>query len=102
MKTLRGLLPPLIAMLMVAGLWSIIQANIGQAAPSGEIVNVVQTTVADFNQGSFYLTGMTRNADGEVTLWQLGIAGQWLTATNSTGLVPRYEHASIAYNNRLY
>lgn len=102
MKTLRGLIPPLIAILMVAGLWSITQVNVGRAAPSGIIVNVVQTTIADFNRGSFYLTGMTRNGDGEVTLLQQGIAGQWITTTNFTGLTPRLEHAAIAYNNRLY
>jgi hypothetical protein len=65
MKALRGLIPPLAALLMLVGLWSILQVNVGQAAPSNVIVNTYQTTIPDFNQGSFYLTGMTRNGDGE-------------------------------------
>jgi uncharacterized repeat protein (TIGR01451 family) len=102
MKIVRGLALALIPILLTIGLLTVLRAEAGPAAPAGALVTLSQTTVADFNQGNFYLSGMTRNDDGEVTLLQLGIAGEWLTATNSTGLVPRFEHASISYNNRLY
>jgi uncharacterized repeat protein (TIGR01451 family) len=102
MKTLRGLAPALITILLTIGLLTAIRVSAGQAAPTSDFTTKIQTTVADFNQGSFYLTGMTRNDDGEVTLLRLGIAGEWRTDSIPTGFVPRYEHASIAYNNRLY
>jgi uncharacterized repeat protein (TIGR01451 family) len=102
MKIFRGLALTLITLVLAIGLLTIIRAEAGPAAPTGALVTLSQTTVADFNQGSFYLTGMTRNGDGEVTLLQLGIAGEWLTNTNATGLVPRFEHASIVYSKWVY
>jgi uncharacterized repeat protein (TIGR01451 family) len=123
MITLRGLAASFIAVLITIGLLLAVRVGASLAAPAGEpvmtdrvgadplasinaptgdLVTATQTNIADFNTGNFYLTGMTRNGDGEVTLLQVGIAGEWLTQTNATGLIPRYEHASIAYKDRIY
>ena len=98
MKIVRSLLPLFIGLAVACGLLFLLAPQITRA----DIVAVTQTTVEDFNQGSFYRTGMTRDSDGEVTLLSSGIAGEWLTNTNSTGFVPRYGHAAIIYNNRIY
>lgn len=97
-KTIQSLLPLLLGIALACGMLILLQPRATRAA----IVTLVQTTLEDFNRGSFYRTGMTRVGDGEVTLLSSGIAGEWITTTNSTGLVPRFGHASLIYNNRLY
>lgn len=98
MKIARSLLPIFIGLAVTCGVLFLLEPRITRA----DIVTLIQTTVEDFNQGSFYRTGMTRDSDGEVTLLSSGIAGEWLTNINATGFVPRYGHAAIVYNNRIY
>ncbi len=98
MKIVRSLLPVFIGLAVTCGVLFLLEPRITRA----DIVTFSQTTVEDFNLGSFYRTGMTRDSDGEVTLLSSGIAGEWLTNINATGFVPRYGHAAIVYNNRIY
>ena len=102
MHTLRRLLPVALGAAFTIGVLAILYAQTTLAAPLTRTVTLTQTSIDDFNRGSFYQTGMTRLDDGEVTLLRLGIAGAWLTNTNAAGFIPRFEHASIAYRNRLY
>ncbi len=98
MKIVRSLLPVFIGLAVTCGVLFLLEPRITRA----DIVTLTQTTVEDFNLGTFYRTGMTRDSDGEVTLLNSGIAGEWLTNINATGFVPRYGHAAIIYNNRIY
>lgn len=102
MFTLRRLLPVTLGAIFTIGLLAILYAQATSAAPLTRIVTLTQTAIEDFNRGTFFQTGMTRLGDGEVTLLRLGIAGDWVTTTNATGFVPRFEHAAMAYRNRLY
>ena len=102
MNLLRKFSPLLIGLSLTLGLLALLHVPRTTAAPDSRTVTLTQTTLDDFNRGSFLQTGMTRLSDGEVTLLRLGIAGAWLTNTNSTGFVPRFEHAAVAYHNRLY
>jgi len=65
------------------------------------IVSVTHTTVADFNAGSLYLTGLTQQEDGEVTLLRIGVSGNW-TSTMATGLPPVFGHTMVENNGWLY
>ncbi len=98
MRVLFRLWPAAAGLILAYALLALLQANPAQAVTQV----FVHTTVADFNAGTFYRTGLTQQGDGEVTLLTVGIAGQWITTTNATGFVPRFEHASIAARNRLY
>jgi hypothetical protein len=98
MKIVRCFLPILIGLAVTCGVLLLLAPPITRADPAA----LIQTTVEDFNRGSFYRTGMTRDFDGEITLLRSGIAGEWLTSINASGLVPRYGHAAIVYNNRIY
>ena len=98
MKIVRSLLPVFIGLAVTCGVLFLLAPQITHA----DTVALIQTSVEDFNRGSFYRTGMTRDSDGEVTLLSSGIAGEWLANINQTGFVPRYGHAAIVYNNRIY
>jgi uncharacterized repeat protein (TIGR01451 family) len=98
MKLARALLPLFIGLIAACAVLLLLQVNLTWAV----IESKTQTTVDDFNQGAFFRTGMTRDDDGEVTLLRQGVAGEWITNTAPTGLVPRYAHAAIIYNNRYY
>src|SRR5512139_1315216 len=98
MKIVRSLLPVFIGLAVTCGILFLLEPRITRA----DIVTLTQTTVEDFNRGNFYRTGMTRDDDGEVTLLSSGIAGEWLTNINQSGFIPRYGHAAIVYNNRIY
>lgn len=102
MKAWRAGLPVSIGLTLLIGLLSLLNPRLSRAEPQAQLVTVEHTTLEDFNRGIFDRTGMTRLADGEVTLLRIGIAGDWITTTNSTGLIPRFEHASVASNNFLY
>ena len=78
-------------------------------APAGVINgNITHTTVADFNPGSFYLTGMTEktnaggDGNGEVRLLTVGISAQdWVSVT--TGFPPAlFGHAAARWNNIIF
>lgn len=70
--------------------------------PASAVVNyLTQTTVADFNVGTFYHTGLARKQDGEVTLLSIGVAGTW-TKTNPSGLPPVWGHAMVEHNGYVY
>ncbi len=69
---------------------------------------VGDTTLEDFNAGALYHTGLTRSAagggdgDGEVRLLTMGIAGEWYTDTNATGLPGLFGHAAVQHNGYIY
>ncbi len=65
------------------------------------ITSTTHTTVADFNLGTFYHTGLARQDDGEVTLLAIGIAGEWIRPTVS-GLPPVFGHATVQHNGYVY
>lgn len=70
--------------------------------PASAVLNyLTQTTVADFNVGTFYHTGLARKEDGEVTLLAIGVAGTW-TRTNPSGLPPVWGHAMVEHNGYVY
>jgi len=98
MRVLFRLWPAAAGLILAYALLVLLQARPAQAV----VQSVVHTTVADFNQGTFYRTGLSQQGDGEVTLLTVGIAGEWITNTNATGFVPRSEHAAIAAHNRIY
>lgn len=66
------------------------------------ITSTVHTTVEDFNLGTFYRTGMTRQKDGEVTLLAIGIGGEWVTTDTVQGLPPVWGHAMVEHNDYVY
>ncbi|HET7090927.1 MAG TPA: hypothetical protein VFL17_20035, partial [Anaerolineae bacterium] len=98
MRYLIRLWPAAAGVLLAIALVALLRIGPAQAV----IQSVVHTTVEDFNQGTFYRTGLAELDDGEVTLLTIGIAGQWITTTNATGFIPRWEHAAIAAHNRIY
>ena len=98
MKIARSFLPIFIGLAFVCSVLLLLSPQITHADPAA----LIQTTVEDFNRGGFYRTGMTRDDDGEIALLRSGIAGEWLTNINAAGLVPRYGHAAIVYDNRIY
>ncbi|MBU0491677.1 MAG: DUF11 domain-containing protein [Chloroflexi bacterium] len=69
---------------------------------------VTQTTLEDFNAGELYHTGLTRSAigggegNGEVRLLVVGIAGEWYTDTNHTGLPALAGLAAVQHNGTIY
>ena len=98
MKLARALLPLFIGLIAACAVLLLLQVNLSWAV----IETQTQTTIDDFNRGVFFRTGMTSDDDGEVTLLRQGVAGEWITTTVPTGLVPRYGHAAVIYNNRYY
>ena len=71
--------------------------------------DLTQGTVADFNSGTFYHTGLTKttngggDGDGEVRLMTVGIsAAEWRSDGNVTGLGPLQGHAAVQKNGRIY
>ena len=90
--------PALAGVFLAFALLSLLRPGPAQAITQ----SIVHTSVADFNQGAFYRTGLSQHGDGEVTLLTVGIAGQWITTTNANDFLPRSEHAAIAANSRLY
>ena len=81
MKITRSFLPIFMGLAFVCSVLLLLSPQITHADPA----MLIQTTVEDFNRGSFYRTGMTRDDDGEITLLRSGIAGEWLTNINATG-----------------
>src|SRR5512143_220160 len=98
MRIVRSLLPVVIGLAVTCSVFLLLAPRVTRADPAA----LIQTTVEDFNRGGFYRTGMTRDDDGEIALLRSGIAGEWLTNINAAGFVPRYGHAAIVYNNRIY
>jgi uncharacterized repeat protein (TIGR01451 family) len=62
---------------------------------AAEEVSIVHTTLEDFNTGFLYHTGLTRFDDGEVQLLVVGLAGDWITDTNTTGLPALARHTAV-------
>ena len=86
------------ALLLAAGMLYLLLSSL--------IVHAVQTstshtTVEDFNPGTFYHTGLTKQNDGEVALLRIGIAGEW-TSPTVQGLPPVYGHAMVEHNGYVY
>lgn len=79
-------------------------------APSAAVISqsITHTTIADFNPGNFYLTGMTMNAqgggdgNGEVRLLTVGISSEdW--KSSSSGFTPKlFGHAAAQRNGIIY
>ena len=80
----------------------IVGVLVAAAAAPREVQLIVHTTLEDFNAGSLYHTGLTRMDDGEVQLLVVGLAGEWITDTNTTGLPARSGHTAIHHNGHLY
>ncbi|MBN1886644.1 MAG: DUF11 domain-containing protein [Thermoflexales bacterium] len=66
-----------------------------------DIDRTVHTTVDDFTVGEFYLTGMTRQEDGEVSLLSIGLVADWSRPV-ITGLPPVYGHAMVENKGYVY
>jgi uncharacterized repeat protein (TIGR01451 family) len=60
-----------------------------------DVITVIDTTLEDFNAGYLYHTGLTRLDDGEVQLLVVGLAGDWITDTNTTGLPALARHTAV-------
>ncbi|WP_448595584.1 DUF7507 domain-containing protein [Thermoflexus hugenholtzii] len=61
-----------------------------------------QTTLADFSAGEFLRTGLAGMGDGAVSLLRAGLSGEWITTVVTAGLVPRWGHAAVYTNGRIY
>ncbi|WP_376793162.1 kelch repeat-containing protein [Thermoflexus sp.] len=61
-----------------------------------------QTTLADFNNGEFFRTGLADVGDGAVSLLRAGLSGEWITTVVTAGLTPRWGHSAIYTNGRIY
>ncbi|MGD8491648.1 MAG: hypothetical protein PVI68_21765, partial [Anaerolineae bacterium] len=68
---------------------------LGTAPAWADIRHKTHTTLEDFNAGTFYHTGLNRLDDGEVQLLVVGLAGEWITDTNYTGLPARDGHTAV-------
>lgn len=74
----------------------------------GSNCSITQTTVADFNPGTFYLTGMTKNpqgggdGDGEVRLLTIGISQADWNPTSSRPFPALFGHAAAQKNGIIY
>ncbi len=62
---------------------------------------VTHTTLEEFNTGELYHTGLTRQDDGEVQLLVVGIAGEWILNTNTTGLPARDRHTAVYHDGHI-
>lgn len=87
----------LVGLCLAAVVYLLITAPAGAAPPT----SVVHTTLEDFNAGTLYHTGLTRNDDGEVQLLVVGLAGDWITETNTTGLPPLDRHTAVQHNGHI-
>jgi hypothetical protein len=87
----------LVGLCLAAVVFLLATAPAGAEPPA----SVVQTTLEDFNAGSLYHTGLTRDDDGEVQLLVVGLAGEWITGTNVTGLEPRDSHTAVQHNGHI-
>jgi len=61
-----------------------------------------QTTLDDFSGGEFLRTGLADVGDGAVSLLRAGLSGEWITRVVTTGLTPRWGHAAVYTNGRIY
>lgn len=61
-----------------------------------------QTSLEDFSGGEFLRTGLADVGDGAVSLLRAGLSGEWITAVVTTGLTPRWGHAAVYTNGRIY
>src|SRR5512136_1214830 len=86
------------ALLLAAGMLYLLLSSLTVHAVQ---TSVIHTTVEDFNPGTFYLTGLTKQSDGEVALLRIGIAGEW-TSPTVQGLPAVYGHAMVEHNGYVY
>jgi hypothetical protein len=64
--------------------------------------HITQTTLEEFNLGTLYRTGLSRVDDGEIRLMVQGIAGDWITDTNTTGLIGVAGHCAVVHGDDMY
>jgi uncharacterized repeat protein (TIGR01451 family) len=71
------------------------------SSAQADLISVIHTTLEDFNAGILYHTGLTNVDGGEVQLLVVGLAGEWITDTNTTGLPALYGHTAVYHNNHI-
>ncbi|HSJ55145.1 MAG TPA: CARDB domain-containing protein [Anaerolineae bacterium] len=71
------------------------------APAAADLTTLTHTTLEEFNTGVLYHTGLTREDDGEVQLLVVGIAGDWIVNTNTTGLPARDRHTAVHHNGHI-
>ena len=71
------------------------------APAAADLVSVVHTTLEDFNAGTLFHTGLIRYDDGEVQLLVVGLAGEWITETNTSGLPALARHTAVQHNGHI-
>jgi hypothetical protein len=97
MKTRRWRI--LLAPVLGLGLFMLLTAGLSVLARE---YHITQTTLEEFNLGTLYRTGLSRIDDGEIQLLVQGIAGDWITDTNTTGLVPVAAHCAVIRGDDVY
>jgi uncharacterized repeat protein (TIGR01451 family) len=86
--------------LAVAGLLAVLYLLMALPARA-DLLSIIHTTLEDFNAGILYRTGLTRIDDGEVQLLVVGLAGEWITDTNTTGLPALARHAAVRHQDHI-
>ncbi len=66
------------------------------------IATLSQTRLEDFSAGEFFHTGLANVGDGAVSLLRAGLSGEWITTVVTAGLTPRWGHAAVYTNGRIY
>ena len=89
-------------LLAVAALTALLGTMLaGSQIARAAVLDLLDTTVADFNLGTLYHTELNYNDDGSVALQSIGLAGGW-NDTTTTGLPPRIYHASTHVGSHIY
>jgi uncharacterized repeat protein (TIGR01451 family) len=87
------------------GLAAVLLTLPAQAAPTSATraveASITHTTLEDFNAGNLYYTGLTNFDGGEVQLLVVGLAGEWITTTNTTGLEALARHTAVYTNDHI-
>lgn len=100
-----------LTILAILGTLGILIAFISTSTPPAFAVSTTLSldTVADFNDGTFFHTGLTKDTahggdgDGEVRLLNVGInPATWTQGVNTTNLPARWGHGGAIHNNRIY
>ena len=66
-----------------------------------DLISIIHTTLEDFNAGILYHTGLTNIDDGEVQLLVVGLAGEWITDTNTIGLPALERHTAVYHDGHI-
>ena len=89
-------------LLAVAALTALLGTMLaGSQIARAAVLELLDTSVADFNLGTLYHTELNYTDDGSVALQSIGLAGGW-NDTTTTGLPPRIYHASTHIGSHIY